>query len=295
MHDDIIVPQEQTNQRINYLLEVLFKAFRLSENRIAQRLLALLFRPLVQRVVQIAGEAEETASKSGLAAATLRSLRNFTHLVKLSGHESLPSQGPLLIVSNHVGAFDIMLILSHLLREDVKIIASDLPIMHCFPGMLQYFIFTNFQPNSGMQAARQALRHLKEGGTLLLFASAGIDPDPANDAQAARQELNNWKPSLDIFLRQVPETQVVVSIVQGVISPRWIKHPLTRIGKRKIDQRRIGEILQIVQHLSSPEKQRIEPSVRFAPPLTAAELGGDARQALIRRGEEILQDSLKSL
>ena len=284
----MIVPQEETARKAELILDELFKAFRLPQHGLARQLLEPLVRRPAQSFARLFGEIEQAELDNGLVAAARRGLRDFTRLVKVSGNESIPAKGPLLIVSNHVGAFDVLVILSQLLRNDLKAIASDVPFLHAFPVLYQHLIFTNFQPDSGMQAARQALRHLKDGGALLLFASAGIDPDPALDSQAARQELNNWKPSLDIFLRQVPETQVVVSIVRGVVARRWAKHPLTRIGRRPIDKRRIAEMLQIIEQLVFPGKLLMEPHIQFAPPLTPAELEGDPRLALIRRGDELL-------
>ena len=284
----MIVPQEETARKAELILDELFKAFRLPQHGLARQLLEPLVRRPAQSFARLFGEIEQAELDNGLVAAARRGLRDFTRLVKVSGNESIPAKGPLLIVSNHVGAFDVLVILSQLLRNDLKAIASDVPFLHAFPVLYQHLIFTNFQPDSGMQAARQALRHLKDGGALLLFASAGIDPDPALDSQAARQELNNWKPSLDIFLRQVPETQVVVSIVRGVVARRWAKHPLTRIGRRPIDKRRIAEMLQIIEQLVFPGKLLMEPHIQFAPPLTPAELEGDPRLALIRRGDEML-------
>ncbi len=288
MDNDLIVPQEETAMQAELILQVLFKAFRLQNSRLAPRVLhPLVWRPAF-RFARMCGEMELAARRYGLAAAGQRGLGEFARMVRVSGNESIPDSGPLLIVSNHVGAFDVLVILSQILRNDLKAISSDVPFLRSYPILTERLFYTNFQAGAGMQAARQALRHLKSGGALLLFASAGIDPDPALDLPGARRELNNWKPSLDIFLRQVPETQVVISIVSGVVSGRWAKNPLTRIGKRPIDKRRIGEILQIIQQLLFPRTLMMDARIQFAPPLTAADLEGDIRLGLIRKAEEIL-------
>jgi hypothetical protein len=289
MQNGVIVPQEEIVRKSSLILDELFKAFRLSPDGAVRRLLEPLVKKPAMRFTSLFGEIELTKLRYGLAAAVRRGLREFTKLVKVSGNENIPAKGPLLIVSNHVGAFDVLVILSQILRNDIKAIASDIPFLHAFPVLYQHLIFTNFQANSGMQAARHALRQLKDGGALLLFASAGIDPDPALYPQAARQELSNWKPSLDIFLRQVPETQVVVSIVRGIVSQRWAEHPLRRIGRRPIDQRRIVEMLQIIDQLLFPGRLLMESQVQFSRPMTAAEMSEEPRLALIRMGEEMLQ------
>lgn len=276
------------------ILDELFKSFRLSPNGMARRLLEPLVRRPAHNLAELVGGIEEAAMENRLATGLWGGLGQFAHIVRVSGQEHLPNRGPLLIVSNHPGAFDILVVLSQIARNDIKLIIGDRPIMHGFSGLNPYLIFTNFQPNSGMQAAREALRHLKRGGALLLYASAGIDPDPALDLQGALKELNNWKPSLDIFLRQVPETQVVVTIMRGIVDGGWVRHPLTRIGKRPIDKRRIGEMLQIIDQLVFPGRLMMEPRIQFAPPVTAMEIKGDTRLTLIHKGEEMLLESWKS-
>lgn len=289
MGNELIVPHEQTARQTKLILNELFKAFRLSQGGVLRKVIEPLVWKPAYRFCRLFGEIEATAIKYGLSAAARRGLQEFTQLNKVSGHEHLPGRGPLLIVSNHVGAFDILVILGQLFRNDVKVIASDIPFLHSFPVLRQYLIYTDFQAGSGMQAARQAIRHLKDGGALLLFASAGIDPDPELYAEAARDELKNWKPSVDLFLRQVPETQVVVSIVRGVVSRRWAKNPLRRIGKRPIDQRRIVEMLQIITQLLFPRKLLMEPKVQFSQPIGGWEIEGEPRLALIRMGEQLLE------
>lgn len=291
MVNGLIVPQEETARKTGLILDELFKAFRLPPRGLARRLLEPLVRGSALRFTRLFGEIEQAELDHGLAAAGRRGLQEFSQTVKVSGNENIPSKGPLLIVSNHVGAFDVLVILSQLLRDDIKTIASDVPFLHAFPVLYQHLIFTNFQAGSGMQAARQALRQLKDGGALLLFASAGIDPDPALYPQAAQQELNNWKPSLDIFLRQVPETKVVVSIVRGVVARRWSRHPLTRIGRRPIDRRRITEMLQIIEQLLFPGKLLMASQVHFSRPIAATEIQPEPRLALIRMAAEMLNDS----
>ncbi len=57
-----------------------------------------------------------------------------------------------------------------------------------------------------MAAARSGIRHLQNGGALLLFGTGLIDPDPAV-YPGAEKEIENWSPSIDLFLRHVPECE----------------------------------------------------------------------------------------
>lgn len=288
MLDEMIVPQQEISRRTEFVMELLNEHLHIPPSGVVRRLFGGLVRRPVQSFVRLFDEMDGILASQGMVAASRHGLKQFAARLNICGVENIPGSGPLLIVSNHVGAFDMLAITSQVNRNDVKIIAGEVALLRNFPALQQRLIFTTFQPGSGMQAARQALRHLRDGGALLLFASAGIDPDPALDLQTARQELQKWKPSIDIFLQYAPETKVVVSIVRGVAAAKWARHPLTRIGKRPIDQRRIGEILQILEQLFFPGRRMMEPRICFSRTLTSAELAGDARAAVIRIGEEML-------
>jgi hypothetical protein len=65
-------------------------------------------------------------------------------------------------------------------REDMKIIASDVPFLKNLTHIGEHLIFL---PRRGVQARmlvmRTALRHLQQDGAVLLFARGSIDPDPS--------------------------------------------------------------------------------------------------------------------
>ncbi len=112
-----------------------------------------------------------------------------------------------------------------------------------------------------MLAARAAVRHIREGGALLLFARGNIDPDPAFMPDAD-QELTVWSRSLELFLRSVPAAQVVTSIVSHVLDPAYMRHPLTWLRRRRRDRQRLAMMIQIMQQMMG-KRMKIEPRVSF--------------------------------
>ena len=80
-------------------------------------------------------------------------------------------------------------------------------------------IYVNDNPGERMAAARQGIVHLRQGGALLLFGTGLIDPDPAVYPHP-EAEIGSWPASIDLFLRQVPQTQVVVSILAAALCYR---------------------------------------------------------------------------
>ena len=77
-------------------------------------------------------------------------------------------------------------------------------------------------------AIRNGLRHLRGGGSLLLYPRGEIEPDPALYLDSALESLHEWSRSLTIFARHVPNLAVVPVAVGGVISRRALRHPLVR-------------------------------------------------------------------
>lgn len=137
-----------------------------------------------------------------------------------------------------------------------------------------------------MQTVRKAIRHLKDGGALLIFPRGGIEPDPAfmPDPDA---EFDHWSRSLEIFLRSIPQTQVLVTTVSGVISERIFNHPLTWFRKPRPDRQRLAFIYQILsQVLSGRELFGLRPQVTFGELLlgevTLAKIEDAARRTLAK-------------
>ena len=95
------------------------------------------------------------------------------------GKERIPEEGPLIVASNHPGAYDSIAIISNLPRQDLKVIVSDVPFLRSLPAVSQRLIFTPSGPYSRMAALRGLLRHVQEGGAALIFPSGLVDPDPA--------------------------------------------------------------------------------------------------------------------
>jgi hypothetical protein len=75
---------------------------------------------------------------------------------------------------------------------------------------------------------------------------------------------------------------LVVTIVSGVLAPSALRHPLTRLREGWQARQLLAEILQVSQQMLFKQRFQLMPTVRFATPLTAGDIGGgrDARTAL---------------
>jgi hypothetical protein len=210
------------------------------------------------------------------------------------GAQNIPTEGPVVIASNHPGVVDSVAISASAGRRDIKAIASDVPFLTNLTEIRRHLIFV---PREGiqarMQAMREAIRHLKDGGALLLFAHGTIDPDPAF-MPGAEAELNGWSRSLDIFLTTVPETRVVTTIVSNVLDPRYMRHPVTWLQRARVDRQRLAMMIQVIQQMLG-KKLDLVPRVSFGKALDCHEVrkSGDSLEVVVEAAKELLRTHLE--
>jgi hypothetical protein len=261
-------------------------------------LLQTLLRPLVwlpaHRFARLAAEFDCYVAQHGLTAAAREALRRFVDDTRACGAENIPTTGPLVVASNHPGSYDSLLIASLLARDDLKVFASDVPFLRSMVATSPHLIYTAHDNHMRMAAVREGVRHLQAGGALLVFASAQVDPDPAL-LPGAQEALQKWSPSLPLFQRLVPETDLLISIVSGVLAPSCFRHPLTRLRREQRLKQFLAEFIQISQQVLFGRRFPLTPTVRFAKPLTAAELDGgrDAQAtlaAILARAQKLLEE-----
>jgi len=253
------------------ILQEFFGLLGLAEKHPLRRVLEHLLGPTFGRFTDLAAEFDGHVAHLGLPAAIRRFLPRFVDGVTAFGADLLPRAGPLLLVSNHPGAYDVFASLAQLSRPDVRVVVSEISILRRLPAAGPHFILTGQTEYSRMAAARCAVRHLQAGGVLFIFPGRLVDPDPAFMPGAAAA-LQRWSPSLELFLRRAPETQVVPIVASGVLSPAWLRSPVTRLRQDPIDRQKVAEAAQVVQQLIWPGSLRFHPLITFGPPLAAADL-----------------------
>jgi hypothetical protein len=280
--EDQVTRVNNVQRLTNHITDEIFMALGLAADSWPRKLFSPVVRPPASRFSEIAAGFEQRVSEDGFREAVKWILPHFISRMSVSGAETIPSEGPLVIASNHPGTVDALCIAANLPREDIKIVASNIPFIRALPAIEKHFIHTTLDVHVRMTVLRSALRHLREGGSLLVFASGGIDPDPAG-MPGAMEELERWSPSLEFFLRKVPQTQMLVTIVSGVLSPTFLHHPFTLFRRQRRDKQRIAEFLQTIKQMLQPEDLLLTPKVTFANPLSHLELSsGDGPRGMMK-------------
>jgi 1-acyl-sn-glycerol-3-phosphate acyltransferase len=238
---------------------------------------------------------EKMVENNGFKAAAEWILPHFVQSTTVNGSDVIPYEGPLLIVSNHPGTFDSLVIAANVPRNDLKILAGNIPFLKNLPATQRHLLHTTIDTHDRMMVLRRGLRHLYSGGSLLIFGSGGIDPEPAF-MDGAGDEIEKWSPSIGFFMTKVPGIRSLITIVSDVLSPKYFRHPLTLIRKNRRDKQRISEFLQVIQQVLSPGKLLLRPKVSFAEPIHTDEFISNKDpiilRTIIKRARQLLDQHL---
>jgi len=146
---------------------------------LAHRIIWPIFRPATNRLAHIGLTFDRNVLQNGFSKAMGFTLEDFASSVTARGTEGFPPKGPLLVISNHPGTYDSLVVASQLQRDDLNFISGDIPFLQKLPHTNQFFYCISDEANGRMLAARKAIRHLKDSGAMLLYGLGHIDPDPA--------------------------------------------------------------------------------------------------------------------
>jgi hypothetical protein len=276
-----------------HLSEEILNAIGLAQGARIRRLL----RPLVwlpaHRFSELADRTERIVLEEGLPAGASFLLHRLVAGAQAKGADLIPEQGPLLVVSNHPGSVDGLAILSHLPRNDTKVVATGQPFFRSLDAARRHAIFVPREGAGRSTALREMLRHLEGGGSLMLFPGGNVEPDPAF-VPGGREALARWSPSVGLLLRHVPQAQVLPAVVSSVLSPRWLRHPLVLLRHTARERQLLAEFLQGIQSLVFGRRQPIMAQLTFGLPVTAAEfgVGSDPLPQLIERVQRLLSDHM---
>jgi len=289
--------QEELKRKIYFAIqEDAYDVLGLTNRPFLRTVLNPLLKLVFRRFAEFLSSFEGDVDRLGFKQAVTGRLPRFVQELEVAGLENIPAIGPLLLTSNHPAAYDAFAIASILPRDDLKIVATDIDLVDHLPATSQHFTFIGkaSQPNvhRRMSGVRESIRHLRQGGALLLFPSGLVDPDPAISDQAA-ESFQNWRPGIEILLRKVPETIVVVTIVSGVLSERWLKSPVTRLRKEPHNRQKVAEVFQVIEQLLFPGRLRLAPKISFSRSITYESILQDAGSSeslpyLISEAEQLL-------
>ena len=273
----IAAPQSAATPSIEDTSEALFSQLMnvmgFQHPNLVTRSLRPFFHTPIQRMSRLLVELNLNIARDGWNPAVNQFTNQLVSTRVLHGEKTIPAQGALMVICNHPAAYDVAILAAAIRRNDLKILTSDIPIIQMFPDIADHCIPVYYDIARRVQTIRSAILHLNNDGAILLFPRGNVEPDP-QVSPGAEASLEGWSASIELFLRRVHKTVTVVAIASGMLSKGWFKNPIINCWRTYEQRQKVAEIFQIASQLLFGKAPRATPVVRFASPLSIAELGG---------------------
>lgn len=276
-----------------FIIDEIIIALKQPPHGLARKIIGPLLKLPARRFAVLMAEVDRRVALNGIVAAAQWLLTHIVTGLDARGTAHIPRTGPLLVASNHPGAYDIVALIASLGRDDMRIIASSVPFTRSLIATAPHLIYVNPDDRGApdrMVAIRSGIRHLQNGGALLIYPTGIVDPDPDISAGLA-ESIGTWSGSLEIFLRRVPETCVVTAIVSSVLSRRYFNNPLVKIPKTDWEKRKLAEMIQVSRQMMANKPIDLTPRITFS----EAIVGDDLRDSEGRYLSAIIAQARQTL
>ncbi len=189
---------------------------------------------------------DEQIGTEGISQAAASTLRRLGATWEAAGPLP-PRTGPVLVVANHPGAYDALVLLAAMERNDVGILAANRSFLTAMPELRSHLLLLREEagPSGQIVGLRRAFSHLAAGHLVLHFPAGRIEPDP--DFASRSTLLHDWRPGTATLARAAIQAggTVVGALVSGVHSPRAKRHWVTRLVERR-GVTTVAPLMQIV-------------------------------------------------
>src|SRR5438309_11094522 len=222
-----------------------------------------LIRPVANHVADRFVVYDRALGEAGMHHGSAWIVDDETGGLAVEGRERVPARGPLLVVANHPGLSDAVVLFAALGREDAWIVTANYPFLRAMRLASRRFLFVSDDRADRLSAFRSIVSRLRSGDTVLVFPAGGLELDPALVRDAALASLATWSRSVELLARLVRDTLVVPALVSGVISPSAFDHPLAKRRDVPKERQRMATLLQFAL-----PAYRVNPvRVRFGAPI----------------------------
>jgi hypothetical protein len=275
-----------TNEKLDDLIRIniddFLANFGLEKVRWGHHFLETICKPLARRFALQILAFDGMIGEYGLQEASRRTLQRYVNRLDVVGADNLPSDGPLLILANHPGMSDTLALFSSVTRPDLYTVAAARPFLRALPNAQERLIYVDEKSDQRIGTVRRVISHLRQGGAVLICPAGHIEPDPTA-MPGAVESLKDWSESIGLFAQFVPDTQIVIAIVSGVIWSYALHHPLTRLRRLQDDRERMSASIQVLIQTLRPDLRPVNVRVAFSLPLMASTpVARDGPRALVR-------------
>ena len=222
------------------------------------------------RFAEIMAEVDERVAQDGFRAAVNWLLPLMQMTVTSEGTEHVPTEGPLILASNHPGGADFCAIFSQVPRDDSHLVAAT-NTFDLLPNVVDHIIYSSHTRGKQKKKRGETTRKLveklnNEGSCLLLYPMSHMEPDP-RWVVGSRACLDYWSESLRRFADAVPNLTVVPTLVSGSVADKALKMRWLDIYRNERHRHRTGVFTQIAMSMIRPKKWHVTPHVQFGTPI----------------------------
>lgn len=266
-------------------LEELLDLLNLPPQAPSRRIFRPLLRPVTRKLAKQVVEFDRITGEQGFAAACHWLALQYVRSLNLEGQENIPPEGPLLVVANHPGVTDFLCLFAGLNRPDLKVITGERRFLRALPNTSPYILYIDQHPNRRMVGMRAIIRHLQQGGMMHIFPTGRAEPDPAV-LPGILGTFANWSRSLELCVRQAPDTLVVPALITGTNWHRAVHNPLAHAMRTQREQIRMGSALQFVTQMLTGIRP-VDASVTYLPGIPGRELLREPESIVARTSEPL--------
>lgn len=269
------------------ILQEIYKAAKFPKIKFIRESFRPMFQKSTRRFSELIAGLDRLVMERGFVHASHEALCRLSDEAVSFGKENIPATGPVVIASNHPGNFDGFAIISQFPRDDIRIVVSGIPFFKNVPNAGKHLIYTGTDTYIQMDVIRKSVRHLEEGGALLIFPAGRIEPDPSV-LKGAGESLHRWSRSIEVFLRKVPSAKLILTITSGVLSKEFINHIFTKFFRNDHERRRIMEFMQMIKQMVRGKPVALKPRVSFSTPITIEQIQQQEQGFIAERANELL-------
>lgn len=208
---------------------------------------------------------DSEVGRGGLPRGGVVLLKEYTHGLRVAGCEHIPTDGPLLVLSNHPGLADTVALFTAIARPDLHVLALEREFLRALPCTAERLFMLPDDMFKRRAMLRDVGKYLDGGGAVLTFPAGQIEPDPLV-LPGAVESLDTWARSVGLFAKMAPQMRIVVAIVSGVLNPEAQRNPLIQIQRDRKKREFLGATLQI---LWKGYRTNVV-NVAFSPPILAS-------------------------
>lgn len=262
----------------------------LAVDGLARRILEPITKPALETFIDLIAATDAETAQISFQSGCATLARRFMRSVEVLGLEKVPLEGPLLLLANHPGAFDELVVAALVKRKDLRFFANDHPILTSFPHVSNHAVYSGNSDSQKMAALRHAIRHLRDGGTLLLCPAGKTEPDPRY-TPGAFEAFADWSPSVEVLARKNDALRIVVVQISNAVSGRMVRSPLFAFRPTPLERQKFATSVQVALQFGFPWMFNLVPRITFSAPVTVAELtagGASVHEAVIARARQML-------